>query len=65
MRNAALILSVLIVGCGRDEDDGSKAGAVIAGEARALDEAAEMLEARRDSDPTQAPTPAPPSAPTR
>ena len=54
---AALAL-MLVAGCGaRDNDPGP--GGVTVGEARALDEAAEMLEARRGQPLVAAPTPAP------
>lgn len=50
--------ALMLAGCGaRDNDPGP--GGVTVGEARALDEAAEMLEARRGQPPVAAPTPAP------
>jgi hypothetical protein len=62
-RTALLVCALLLAGCGeRDTDPGP--GGVTVGEARALDEAAEMIEARRLPDealatgtPTASPTP--------
>jgi hypothetical protein len=43
--SAALAAALLLSACGSDDDPGP--GGVTVGEARALDEAAEMIEARR------------------
>ena len=67
-RSTALAAALLLSACGSDDDPGP--GGVTVGEARALDEAAEMLdsqrvpeevlrEAARPSDPDGAASPAP------
>lgn len=65
MRPRILLASaalMLVAGCGaRDNDPGP--GGVTVGEARALDEAAEMLEARRGQPPVAVPSPAPSPSP--
>ena len=54
-----LLSLALLAACGRDD---ATAGGVTPGEARALDEAAEMLEARRLPDEALAPATAAPTA---
>lgn len=56
---AALTLSLLLAACG-STDDARKAGGVTAGEAKALDDAAAMVEAKRL--PAEAIPSAPPPA---
>lgn len=64
MKRTILIAALLLAACGeRDTDPGP--GGVTVGEARALDEAAEMIEARRLPDEAFATgTPAPSARPT-
>lgn len=64
-RSLALILPVLLAGCGPADNDPGPGGVTV-GEARALDEAAEMLEKRRLPEAaftTPAPSGAPSAAP--
>jgi hypothetical protein len=62
---ACVAAALALAGCGNDNDPGP--GGVTVGEARALDEAAEMLEQQRlpdEPDPTSTASPSPePSAP--
>jgi hypothetical protein len=45
-RNLAVVVALAVVGCGSGENDPGPGGVTV-GEARALDEAAEMIEQRR------------------
>jgi hypothetical protein len=65
MRTAAILpLLLALAACGKSDNDPGPGGVTV-GEARALDEAAEMIEARR-MPPEALRTPAPtPSAPAR
>lgn len=66
MRTAAVCVALLsLTACGGSGDDDPGPGGVTVGEARALDEAAEMIEARnmpQDAASAAAPTPAPTEA---
>lgn len=65
MRAFVLIASVLaLAGCGKP-DNAPGPGGVTVGEAKALDEAAEMIEAQRLPPAQHAPTAQPSAAPTK
>lgn len=70
IRGAALLATFLLAGCGQQDNDPGPGGVTV-GEARALDEAAEMLEQQRlpegaiesaeGSAAPRTPSPSPPS----
>lgn len=64
MKRAAILASLLLAtGCGKSDDDPGPGGVTV-GEARALDEAAQMIDARRMPDDALKAPPSPiPTAP--